>query len=268
MGDGGVTPPPGSTRAAQGEAGPLVPALAISGVGHSFGRRVALADVSLLVPQGRFVALLGPNGAGKTTLFALATRLYTMRRGALSIFGHDLSRNASAALAELGVVFQSRTLDLDLSVRQNLAYHAALHGLSGRAVRTRIARLMEMVGLADRLDEKVRTLSGGQARRVEIARALLHAPRLLLLDEPTVGLDLASRAAIVEIVRRLVREEGLAVLWATHIFDEVEDDDEVYVLNRGRIIAHGRAADIAGGAAKPTLEAAFRAMTKDGEEAA
>lgn len=251
----------------EGEAGRDLPALSVSSVGHSFGRRVALADVSLVVPRGRFVALLGPNGAGKTTLFALATRLYATRRGTVSIFGHDLSRAPSAALGELGVVFQSRTLDLDLTVRQNLAYHAALHGLSGRAVRARIAALMERVGLADRLDEKVRALSGGQARRVEIARALLHGPRLLLLDEPTVGLDLASRAAIVQMVRALVRDEGIAVLWATHIFDEVEKDDQVYVLNRGRIIAAGLACDIAGAGAAPSLEAAFRAMTADGEAA-
>lgn len=268
MSDGNAAPPPGGGVPDVSQAGGPVPALAINGIGHSFGRRVALADVSLTVPQGGFVALLGPNGAGKTTLFALATRLYTTRQGSIAIFGHDLSHAPSAALGELGVVFQSRTLDLDLTVRQNLAYHAALHGLAGAAVRARIADLMEMVGLKDRLDEKVRTLSGGQARRVEIARALLHRPRLLLLDEPTVGLDLASRAAIVDIVRGLVRHEGLAVLWATHIFDEVEGEDAVYVLNRGRIIAQGRASEIAGARAAPSLEAAFRAMTETEGEAA
>lgn len=248
------------------------PALAIQAVSHAFGARRALDGVSLTVPDGRFVALLGPNGAGKTTLFSLATRLYATREGRVRIFGHDLSRAPSAALAELGVVFQSRTLDLDLSVRQNLAYHGALHGMAGREVKARIAELLALVGLADRVDDKVRTLSGGQSRRVEIARALIHRPRLLLLDEATVGLDLPSRSAIVEIVRRLVEQEGLAVLWATHIFDEVRADDLIYVLDKGRIIAHGTAREVTGAHLRPAeerapdgptaaLEAAFRAMT-------
>ena len=264
---------------ADGEAPAVVPALAIEKVSHAFGARRALDDVSLTVPAGRFVALLGPNGAGKTTLFSLATRLYATRAGSVRIFGQDLSRAPSAALAELGVVFQSRTLDLDLSVRQNLAYHAALHGIAGRAAKARIVHLLALMGLGERIDEKVRTLSGGQARRVEIARALIHRPRLLLLDEATVGLDLASRAAIVEIVRCLVAEEGLAVLWATHIFDEVRADDEIYVLDKGRIVAHGTAREVTGAhlrrpaaeapvpeSATAALEAAFRAMTADRAE--
>ncbi|MEP9354430.1 ABC transporter ATP-binding protein [Xanthobacter sp. KR7-65] len=255
-------------------------ALEVEAVSHAFGARKALDGVSLTVPAGRFVALLGPNGAGKTTLFSLATRLYATRAGSVRIFGRDLSRAPAAALADLGVVFQSRTLDLDLSVRQNLAYHAALHGMAGRAAKARIVHLLALVGLGERIDDKVRTLSGGQARRVEIARALIHRPRLLLLDEATVGLDLASRGAIVDVVRRLVAEEHLAVLWATHIFDEVQEDDEIYVLDKGRIIAHGTARSVAGahpaapGAeARPSgstaaLEAAFRAMTTRAEDAA
>src|SRR4051794_5457715 len=219
------------------------PALEVEHVAHRFGSRQALADVSLMVPQGRFVALLGPNGAGKTTLFSVVTRLHASRTGTVRIFGHDLERASSLALAELGVVFQSRTLDLDLSVRQNLAYHAALHGLAGLEVRARIAGLLTRAGLADRIDEKVRTLSGGQARRVEIARALVHRPRLLLLDEPTVGLDRASRADIVALIRTLVADEGLSVLWATHIFDEIEAGDHVYVLHRGNIVAKGESRD-------------------------
>jgi ABC-2 type transport system ATP-binding protein len=238
-----------------------VEALSVLDVSHSFGRREALKGVSLSVPQGRFVALLGPNGAGKTTLFSIATRLYANRAGAVSIFGHDLSRASSLALRELGVVFQARTLDADLTVRQNLAYHAALHGLSGHAVRQRIERVLSDVGLDDRIDEKVRTLSGGQARRAEIARALLHSPRLLLLDEPTVGLDLGSRAAITDTVRRLVCQEGLAVLWATHILDEIAADDFVYVLSKGRIVAEAPASVLAAERGS-TLATAFRELTE------
>jgi ABC-2 type transport system ATP-binding protein len=233
-------------------------ALEVNGVGHRFGRREALRDVSLTVPRGRFVALLGPNGAGKTTLFSVITRLYNNRSGAIHVFGRDLRQTPSEALAELGVVFQSRTLDPDLTLRQNLSYHASLHGLRGRAVRERIAELLARVGLAERIDEKVRNLSGGQARRVEIARALIHDPRLLLLDEATVGLDLSSRASILSIVRDLVQAQGLSVLWATHIFDEVEPDDLVYVLHRGEIVAEGPARDIGG---ETSLQQAFRELT-------
>jgi ABC-2 type transport system ATP-binding protein len=242
-------------------------ALSIRGVSHRFGRREVLADVSLEVPEARFVGLLGPNGAGKTTLFSIATRLYSHRAGTVAIFGHDLVRAPSQALRHLGVVFQARTLDPDLTVRQNLAYHAALHGLSGKAVRRRIEELLSQARLLDRVDDKVRTLSGGQARRAEIARSLLHRPRLLLLDEPTVGLDLASRAAIVEVVRALVREEGLAVLWATHILDEIAPDDFVYVLNEGRIVAEAPAAALAATPGE-TLASAFRQLTEAGGAAA
>ncbi len=238
-----------------------IASLAIRNLGHRFGAREALADVSLDVWAGRFVALVGPNGAGKTTLFSLITRLYDNRSGSIEIFGLDLRRASSRALAELGVVFQARTLDQDLTLRQNLAYHAALHGLGGREVRVRIELLLARMALSERIDDKVATLSGGQARRVEIARALVHAPRLLLLDEPTVGLDLAARAAMVETVRGLVRDEGLSVLWATHIFEEIDPDDDVYVLDRGRIVASGRAGLLAEGGGT-TLAAAFRRLTE------
>jgi ABC-2 type transport system ATP-binding protein len=237
-----------------------VPALSIRGVSHSFGRRLVLNQVSLEVPAGRFVALLGPNGAGKTTLFSIATRLYANRTGSVFVYGHDLQRASEQALAEVGVVFQARTLDPDLTVRQNLAYHAALHGLSGRAVRQRIETLLARAGLAERIDDKVRVLSGGQARRAEIARSLVHAPRLLLLDEPTVGLDLASRSSIVEAVRRLVQDSGTSVLWATHILEEIAPGDFVYVLNEGRIVAEAPAEELAG-AAGATLDQAFRRLT-------
>ena len=239
------------------------PALDIADVTHRFGARRALDHVTLRVERGGFTALLGPNGAGKTTLFALVTRLYNNREGQIRVFGRDLTREPSAALAEMGVVFQKPTLDSDLSVRQNLAYHAALHGMAGRAARERIESLLHRVGLADRAKDKVRTLSGGQSRRIEIARSLVHGPRLLLLDEATVGLDLASRSDIVRIVRALVREEGLSVLWATHIFDEIEDGDSVYVLHAGKILTQGRSAEISARAEGASLADAFRALTQE-----
>ncbi|MDP4026206.1 ABC transporter ATP-binding protein [Methylobacterium sp. NEAU 140] len=242
------------------------PALEVAGVGHRFGARAALADVSMRVERGRFAALLGPNGAGKTTLFSVITRLYDNRQGRVAIFGHPLDREPSRALARLGVVFQARTLDTDLTVEQNLLYHANLHGIARGAARVRIAELLDRVGLSDRRGDKVRTLSGGQSRRIEIARSLVHRPELLLLDEPTVGLDLESRADIVAIVRALVRDEGLSVLWATHIFEEIDPADDAVVLHRGQVVASGRAGDLA----RPgeTLADAFRRLVADPGRAA
>src|SRR4029079_9274174 len=201
------------------------PALVVNNVSHSFGENLALNDVSLEIPRGRFVVLLGLNGAGKSTLFALITRLYDNVTGEIRIFGHDVRRRAMAALQRLGVVFQSRTLDLDLTLRQNLLYHCALHGIRGREARRRPERALQIVGLADRAREKVRNLSGGHARRVEIARSLLHQPVLLVLDEPRVGLDIGSRERVITIVRSLVEKHGLGVLWATHLFDQVLPTD-------------------------------------------
>ena len=243
-----------------------VPALVVRNVSHSFGDNRALGDVSLELPRGRFVVLLGLNGAGKSTLFALITRLYDNVTGEIRIFGHDVRRRAMAALQRLGVVFQSRTLDLDLTLKQNLLYHCALHGIRGRDARRRTERALEIVGLADRAREKVRNLSGGQARRVEIARSLLHQPSLLLLDEPTVGLDIGSRESVINIVRSLVEKENLAVLWATHLFDEVRPTDLVVLLHKGRVLYSGSVPDLLAETATQSVSDAFRKLTGTGTE--
>lgn len=236
-------------------------ALSVEGVSHSYGERHALDNVSLAVPRGGFAALLGLNGAGKTTLFSLITRLFDTRRGRIAVQGFNVARRPSAALAELGVVFQARTLDLDLSVRDNLLYHAALHGLGLRRARARSAAVLEDVGLTERARDKARQLSGGQMRRVEIARALIHEPSVLVLDEPTVGLDVASKATIVEQVRALSRSRGVAVLWATHLLDEVEPGDHVIVLHLGKVLAAGEMSHIIASAGAPDLRSAFRQLT-------
>ncbi len=237
------------------------PALIVEKVSYSYGERRALDNVSLAVAPGGFAALLGLNGAGKTTLLSLITRLFDTRHGRISVRGFDISRHPSAALAALGVVFQARTLDLDLSVRDNLLYHAALHGMNRARARTRVTTVLNDVGLLDRAGDKARRLSGGQMRRIEIARALVHQPSVLVLDEATVGLDVASRAAIVEQVRGLSRTHGVAVLWATHLLDEIEPGDQVIVLHQGRVLAKGEMSEIVhqGGAAD--LRSAFRALT-------
>src|SRR5262245_42571332 len=215
------------------------PALAIEGISYSYGPRRALQDVTFAITPATFAVLLGLNGAGKSTLFSLVTRLYAAPQGHIRIFGHDVARASGSALRLIGVVFQSRTLDLDLSVTQNLVYHAALHGIASREAHRRAGEVLHQIALADRANDKVRNLSGGQMRRVEIARALLHRPRLLVLDEPTVGLDVQSRADILNHVRRMVADEGVCVLWATHLIDEVSGSDDVVVLHHGRVLAHG-----------------------------
>jgi len=234
------------------------PALLISGVSHTFGKTQALSDVSLDVLTGRFTALLGVNGAGKTTLFSLITRLYDNVSGSIEVGGHDVRREPGPALAQMGVVFQSRSLDMSLTIQQNMRYHAALHGIGRREARKRGDVALERVGLLDRADAKVATLSGGQVRRAEIARALLHDPKLLLLDEATVGLDVQSRRDVLTAVRGLVTEQGVGVLWATHLFDEIEPEDDVVMLHKGEVLARDRAAKIAG---DQTLSDAFLALT-------
>ncbi len=234
------------------------PALRVGAVSHAFGNKAALQEVSLEVPAGRFVALLGINGAGKTTLFSLVTRLYDNVSGSIEVCGHDLRRRPGPALAQLGVVFQTRALDADLTLRQNLVYHAALQGLPGRAASSRAEDLAEQLGLGELLETRISAFSGGLARRAEIARSLIHAPRLLLLDEPTVGLDIKARRVVIGLVRDLVRREGVAVLWATHLFDEIEPDDRIVVLHEGRVLARARAREFMG---ESELPDAFLAAT-------
>ena len=238
-----------------------IPALAIAGVSHSYGPRRALADISFTVAPASFTALLGLNGAGKSTLFSLVTRLFGIQAGRIGIFGHDIGLAPGEALRLLGVVFQPRTLDLDLSVTQNLLYHAALHGIARREARLRSDEVLSRIGLADRAGSKVRDLSGGQMRRLEIARALLHRPRLLLLDEATVGLDVKARADILSHVRQLVTEQGIGVLWATHLFDEIAPGDDLVVLHQGRVLARGPVGDIIAGAGAHDINSAFMGLT-------
>ncbi len=246
-------------------------ALDVAGVSHSYGNKRALSEVTFAISPANFTVLLGLNGAGKTTLFSLISNLYDTRRGSISIFGHDIGRNSGEALRRLGIVFQARTLDLDLTVSHNLSYHASLHGIGAREARQRIDSVLNSVGMEGRQNDKARSLSGGQMRRVEIARALLHRPSLLLLDEATVGLDIEARAGILATIRALVRTEGIGVFWATHLIDEVDEADHVVVLHEGRLAAKGSVEDVTRSTRTPSIRSAFSQLSglgAQGEKAA
>ena len=241
-----------------------VAALSCMHVSHQYGARLGLDDASFAVPAGSFSVLMGRNGAGKTTLISLITRLYHAQQGEIAIFGMGLREQPLKALATIGVVFQQLTIDLDLTVRENLIYHGLLHGLSRREARMRIDEELERIGLRDRRDERVRSLSGGMRRRVEIARALLHRPKLLLLDEPTAGLDMAVRSALLQHVRTLCRERGTAVLWTTHLIEEADGADLAIVLHQGRVLECGMPETIFSKAKSGSAGEAFLAMTEAG----
>lgn len=232
-------------------------ALDIENVTYAYGSKIALDNVSLKLEAGRFCALLGPNGAGKSTLFSLLTGLFVTSNGKISVAGHDMAQEPRKALAKIGVVFQQQTLDLDTSVMANMRYFAALQGMTGRDAVARIDACLDRLEMRERAGEKVRALNGGHRRRMEIARALIHDPAVLLLDEPTVGLDAASREAITAHVHDLVTQ-GLSVFWATHLVDEIYPTDEVVVLSQGQVLSQGRAQELAG---ETSLKEAYLTMT-------
>ena len=235
-----------------------------SNLSFRYGDKPVLREVSFALTSGRFHALLGPNGAGKSTLFGLLTRLLALQQGDIRLGGQSLKKQPAEAMRQIGVVFQQNALDLDLTVRQNLHYHAALHGLSRKEARARGDRELERFNLLERAKDAVRQLNGGHRRRVEIARALLHEPSLLLLDEPTVGLDVASRKALNEHVRTLCEEDGLTVLWATHLIEEVRADDRVLILHQGQLLADGNGQAICDAEGTRDLAETFHALTGAG----
>jgi ABC-2 type transport system ATP-binding protein len=239
----------------------VAPVLACREVSKRYGRTQALDAVSLQVRAGEMVALLGPNGAGKTTLFQLLTGLFVADSGSVEVLGADMRRDPVRALAQLGVVFQQPALDLNLSVRASLRFHADLHGLPSTVSRPRIDALLERFGLAPVAGKPGRELSGGNRRKVELLRALLHEPRLLLMDEATVGLDPASRAQLVAEVLQARAERGLGVLWATHLVDEAERAQRVIVLHKGKVRFDGTAAQLCGAQGAETLQDAFLQLT-------
>ncbi|MEG3765402.1 ATP-binding cassette domain-containing protein [Alteromonas sp. 14N.309.X.WAT.G.H12] len=211
-------------------------ALQVTSLSYAYQKHNVLEGISLQLQKGRFYALLGPNGAGKSTLFSLLSQLLSTNTGDISINAYPIRTAPRKALASMGIVFQQTTLDTDLTVRQNLQYHASLHGLNAKQAKDNIARELNRFNLEHKQNAKIRALNGGHRRRVEIARALLHDPAVLLLDEASVGLDMPTRDSINEHIRYLCKERGITVLSSTHLVDEVQRDDHLILLHAGKIL--------------------------------
>lgn len=213
--------------------------LKVENLSHTYGTRRALESVSFTVASGEVFCLLGPNGSGKTTLFRILSTLLRPTSGRVLILGHELATEAKAIRELLGVVFQHPGLDAKLTVRENLRHQGHLYGLAGKPLRNRIAELLERFGVADRIDERVEVLSGGLQRRVEIAKAILHSPRVLLLDEPSSGLDVSARRQLRDVLKTLAATENILVLLTTHLLDEAEACTRIGILDVGRLVALG-----------------------------
>jgi ABC-2 type transport system ATP-binding protein len=235
--------------------------LQVTQLSKNYGRIKALQNISFAVNAGEFVVLLGLNGAGKSTLFQLLTGLFVADAGQIDIAGHRLDKQPAAALARIGIVFQQPTLDLSMTVAANLRFHARLHGM-GRDSQTRMEQELSALHLSADANRRTQELSGGNRRRVELARALLHQPALLLMDEPTVGLDPASRQQLLRGVHELCAQRGLAVLWATHLVDEAAMAQRVLVLHKGQLLAQASPDSLLQQTGTPDVETAFLRLTQ------
>ena len=215
-------------------------AVAVSNCGFRYGKNVALDDVSFRVRPGKIFGVLGPNGSGKTTLFRILATLLRPSSGVARVFGIDVAERPEEVRQLMGVVFQTQSLDSRLTIRENLTHHGHLHGLRGSLLATRIAAALSKVGLASRSEDRVETLSGGLRRRTDLAKILLHNPRLLLLDEPSTGVDPAARGIFWEHLEELRRTDGVTVLLTTHLLEEADRCDELAILDQGRLVRLGR----------------------------
>ena len=211
---------------------------------HQYGSRLALSNVSFEVKAGEIFGLLGPNGGGKSTLFRILSTMMAPTGGRAEVAGHDVARDPAAVRRSIGVVFQTQSLDKALTVAENLRAQGHLHGLSGPKLRDRMQQVMERLGLADRRNDIVETLSGGLKRRVEIAKGLLHRPVVLLMDEASTGLDPGARRELWQYVEELRSREGVTILLTTHILDEADRCDRLALLHQGRVVAEGTPAHL------------------------
>jgi ABC-2 type transport system ATP-binding protein len=214
-------------------------AVQVRNLAHSYGTHKALGGVSFEVRRGEIFGLLGPNGGGKTTLFRILSTSFPPTSGEAAIFGSDVQSHANEVRRRIGVVFQSPSLDKKLTVRENLMHHGHLYGLRGAELQRRMGEMMERLAVADRANNIVETLSGGLQRRVELAKGLLHRPELLILDEPSVGLDPGARIDLWLYLQRLRDKEGVTILVTTHLIDEADRCDRVLILHQGIVVAIG-----------------------------
>jgi ABC-2 type transport system ATP-binding protein len=235
--------------------------LEIKNVSYKYDKDLVLKNINLNIKESSFLVLLGLNGAGKSTLFALITRLLKLQEGEIFINSFPIS-NYKKALESIGIVFQEPTLDLDLTVRQNLIFYGSLKGISFKETMDSIKEELSTLELEEKLDVKVRALNGGHRRRVEILRALINDPKLILLDEATSGLDIKSRYSIISYVKEIVKKRGISVLWITHLFDEIDDEDDVAIIKQGEIIASGIVKDVVQENNKDSLTEVFEYLTK------
>ena len=222
----------------------MTAAVHVDGCAYSYGEAPALRGVSLRVPPGSLFGLLGPNGSGKTTLFRILSTLLQPDRGRARVFGVDVAESPHEARRRMGVVFQSQSLDRRLSVEENLVHQGHLYGMRGQALEARIGDLLDKVGLSDRRGDRVEALSGGLRRRADLAKGLLHSPKLLLLDEPSTGVDPAARLSFWRYIESLRGTEGMTVLLTTHLLDEADRCDRLAILDRGELVREGRPADL------------------------
>lgn len=214
-----------------------MPVVEVQDIVHRYGSHTALAGVSFSVEEREIFALLGPNGSGKTTLFRILSTLFPPDEGTARVFGFDVQNEAHEVRKRVGVVFQSPSLDPMLTVRENLVHHGHLYGLRGTRLATRIDEMMDRLRIADRAGDRIDTLSGGLARRVELAKGLLHAPGLLILDEPSVGLDPGARHDLWVYLEELRQTDGVSILVTTHLIDEGDRATRVLVLHKGKVVA-------------------------------
>ena len=215
----------------------LVPAIAVRGLIKTFGEVRAVRGVDFEVASGEVFGFLGPNGAGKTTTINMLCTLTKPSGGTATVAGHDIVRERDDVRRNIGLVFQDPTLDGYLTAEQNLKLHAELYGVQSNLVKPRMQQVMEMVGLWDRKDSPVATFSGGMRRRLEIARGLMHSPRVLFLDEPTIGLDPQTRRLIWTYIRELQEREEITIFMTTHYMDEAEWCDRIAIMDHGQIVA-------------------------------
>lgn len=236
-------------------------ALKLDNISYKYNKDLVLKNIDLEIKQSSFFVLLGLNGAGKSTIFALITRLLSLQEGSISINGFDL-KYYQKALKNIGIVFQEPTLDLDLTVKQNLFFYGSLQGLSFKQTMQSVDSEIDKLELREKLDITVRDLNGGHRRRVEILRALINNPKILLLDEATVGLDVKARFDILNYIREIIKERGISVLWITHLFDEVESNDDIAIIKNGKIIENGVMNEIMTKYEKDSLPELFKYLTK------